>query len=953
MKRILTLLLVSTIATRAQELPATLEYGSGTVAPSTATLFKFDDVPVSLYTGVPDVSIKLFSLPTRSKDINISATYNYHPGLSGWNLIYGGSISRVIENSQFKFQSNEIGFANNTLYTSDVYKFSFMGHSGSFVLKKSANNVLVPSLLTNDADVIKIDIDYNQSTYFVNSFSAYDTKGYRFVFDVYDKFIAADPGMPTITRETRTTYRLTAIYDNNGKKLAGITYTEKFNQEQGSNTKEYTNQTNLITSEGFGKTQFVYRTLDWGARLDEITVTDMNGNAVKRIDFREYDKLIFRDAAKNKNEEYSFFYSDGIYGNYDAERGLHRIDKFGYPNFIPFRLYENSYMDEGAYISNSVNPNIITRGVLEKIGLPTGGSILYEYESNTYSYFQGTSISEVLRGNTFQEDPDFYYNYWDYETTFAYNHIVEEIKRGNMGMVSFFDINGTGQQTIHISVRPKLYYSNLSLSWVYPLVNIYGPGSSFPHYRPYNLENYGYGRGFVLNSGRHTIQVGNFTEQGDGAEYIISKIRRNPDVKKWKYGGGRRIKRIAYFDTDTPADLFRKGPNYYPQEYKPVKETNYSYNLFDEPNRSSGNLVADSYEGFSDKYSQLEFVGYKNVTVTDSGNNGKTQYTFTSPMDFVSDPSESVGNSYSRDYKRGLLKNKKIYDNNNVLLQETNYDFIFYDENYYSSYYTDRTVKDRTGKARVQVEKNIFYPSVSSAPIIQSTIFDYNNDTNRSLASKTMTGSDGENTKTMYFYHQGNSPFSKNRIAEIERTETYKGSNLISTNKTVYGNTWSGNASWMPISVQSSKENNPLETRINFISYDEYSHPTELQQENGMKTCLIWGYNKTQLIAKIENVNLASIPQNLILAAQSATDAIPYVEANAITALTNLRRDPSLSNAFVTTYTYKQLIGISTVTEPNGSSMRYEYDTFGRMKGVYDDQGNLVSENAYRYKTQN
>ncbi|TPD71807.1 RHS repeat domain-containing protein [Flavobacterium microcysteis] len=946
MKKIYALLAIGLgMAAQAQELPATLEYGSGSLPKETSSMFKFDDVPVSLYTGVPDVSIPLLSLPTRSKDISIDMTYNYHPSGSGWNITHGGVITRVIENSSFEFRTNESGFANNTRISSDVYKFSFMGHSGSFVLKKQPDNTLVPSILFNKGQYIKIDVDYNPTTYFINSFTAYDTKGYKFVFGVYDKNITTIPGL-SMTKETRTSFRLTAIYDNNGQKLAGITYTEKFQQDPGSSKKEYINITSIVESEGFGKAQFTYSPLYEGRKVDEITLSDLNTNVVKRIDFRDSEKLVFRDVAQAKNEEYRFYYSDGIYGNYDAERGLHRIDKFGYPNFIPFHLYEGSYMDEGAYITNSVNPNIITRGVLEKIGLPTGGSILYEYESNTYSYFQGTSISEFLIGNTFQEDPDFYYNYWDYETTFAYNHIVEEIKRGSMGMLSFFDVDGVGPQTIHISVRPRQYYSNLSLTWVYPPVNISGPGSSFPHYRPYNLENYGYGRGFVLNPGRHTIQVGNFTEQGDGADYIISRIRRNPDVKKWKYGGGRRIKKIAYFDTNAPADLFRKGPGFYPQEYVPVKETYYSYNLFNEPNRSSGNLVADSYEGFSDKYGQVEFVGYSNVTVTDSGNNGKTEYTFTSAFDY---PNGLVGTgeSQSSDYKRGLLKNRRDYDRNGAVVQSTNYEYIFFDENYQVSYFDNRTVVDRTGKSRLLAESTTSYPT-NSTPISKITVYDYYNDINRNLESKTATSSAGEALKSKYYYHTGNSTLSKNRISIIEKVEDYRNGSLINTSKTDYSNNWPDNVSWLPSAVSASTGSTPLVTKARFNRYDKNSNLLENEQSNGTKTSYIWGYNNTQIVAKIENMAYASIPQSLIDEIKTATNS--GTETTVLQKLDLLRSSPALAGAMLTTYTYRPLVGVTTVTDPKGDRVTYEYDSFGRPKAVKDKSGNTLAENQYNYR---
>jgi len=934
------------IASNAQEQPATLEYGSGGLPKETSAMFKFDDVPVSLYTGVPDVSIPLLSLPTRSKDISIDMTYRYHPSGSGWSISYGGKITRVIENSSFEFKDNQFGYGNNLRFTKDIYKFSFMGHSGSFTTMTRPDGS--QTILANKGDHIRIEAHLSPTPGFINSFTAYDTKGYKFEFGVYDKNIVTPSGIGS-PKETRTSFYLTAIYDNNGQKLAGITYTEKFNQDPGSNKKEYTNITASVESEGFGKAQFVYNTVEWGSIINEITLLDLSSNVVKRIDFRELDRLIFRDVAQNKNEEYRFGYSDGVYGNYDAERGLHRTDKFGYPNFIPYDLYEEGYMAEDPYIMYSVNPNIVTKGVLEKIVLPTGGSILYEYESNTYSFFGGESISKTIySGGTFIEDPDYYYNYTPYENTFAYNHIVEVIKKSPMEMLSFFDVDGVGQQTIHISIKPELYFSQLSLTWVYPQVNVNGPGQSFPHYRPYNMENYGYGKGFLLNPGRYGIQVGSLTQQANGANYTISRIRRNPDVKKWKYGGGRRIKRIAYFDSYVPSDYFRKRA-YYSEEYIPAKETQYSYNLFDEPNRSSGNLVADSYMNFSDKYGQVEFVGYRNVTVTESGNNGKTEYTFSSSADYpfgTIDIEDTA--SQSIDYKRGLLKNKKSYDKNGAVVQNKSYEYAFFGESNQISYLNNRTVRDRIGRARLLSETTTNYP-VNSEPLVKQITYTYYDDINRSMESKTATTSAGEILKSKYYYHTGNSVLSKNRISEIEKVEDYRNGSLISTTKTDYSNVWPENVSWLPSAISTSTGSTALVTKTKFNLYDKNSNLLENEQPNGIKTSYVWGYNNTLMVAKIENIAYADIPPALITEIKTATEG-GGIEHNVLQKLNQLRNSPALAAAMITTYTHKPMVGLTSMTDPKGDRINYEYDSFGRSKTVKDKNGNIIVENQYNYR---
>jgi YD repeat-containing protein len=73
-------------------------------------------------------------------------------------------------------------------------------------------------------------------------------------------------------------------------------------------------------------------------------------------------------------------------------------------------------------------------------------------------------------------------------------------------------------------------------------------------------------------------------------------------------------------------------------------------------------------------------------------------------------------------------------------------------------------------------------------------------------------------------------------------------------------------------------------------------------------------------------------------------------EANLIIALNALRTNVSLANAMITTYTYKPLIGVSTITDPKGDKMSYEYDTLNRLKWVKDKAGNILSENQYHYK---
>jgi YD repeat-containing protein len=178
-----------------------------------------------------------------------------------------------------------------------------------------------------------------------------------------------------------------------------------------------------------------------------------------------------------------------------------------------------------------------------------------------------------------------------------------------------------------------------------------------------------------------------------------------------------------------------------------------------------------------------------------------------------------------------------------------------------------------------------------------------------------------------------------------------RGKNKISEQKTVYKD-W-GNGMLAPEIIQVSKGTLPLENRILYNMIDNTNgNPLEVQQEHGMKTSYIYAYNSSQPVAKLENIGYANIPANLITAIQSATDSPNSNEAQVIDALNALRTstDANLQKAMITTYTYKPLIGISTITDPKGDKITYIYDAFNRLKEVRDKDNNILSENQYNYR---
>ncbi len=214
--------------------------------------------------------------------------------------------------------------------------------------------------------------------------------------------------------------------------------------------------------------------------------------------------------------------------------------------------------------------------------------------------------------------------------------------------------------------------------------------------------------------------------------------------------------------------------------------------------------------------------------------------------------------------------------------------------------------------------------------------------------------SDGVSTKEIkYFYPQDiemvNEPCKNELIAKKIigiplATQYFKDNNKVLETKTVYKN-W-GNNLLAPEYIQSSKELLTPEIEIRYTKIDNTNgNPLELKKENGVYVSYIWGYNKTRIIAKIENAT-----NSQIITALGISNLNTLSEAN-LTAINGLRN--ILVNAMVTTYTYIPLIGISTVTDPIGDTTTYNYDEFNRLKAVYNKDGQMISENQYHYKPQN
>lgn len=176
-------------------------------SPEVSALMKYIDIPVSPFTGQPDITLPLYTVKAGSLEVPISISYhgggiklNEHPGIVGlgWNLNAGGCVSRtvygypdeapmldglhmgwnsnschvrglfhlnqiekdslrnrvmnrmVIDYSVDQHFENAIPYAYCSTYDSgiidvanDIYHFNFLGNSGTFIIDPVSSNKIV------------------------------------------------------------------------------------------------------------------------------------------------------------------------------------------------------------------------------------------------------------------------------------------------------------------------------------------------------------------------------------------------------------------------------------------------------------------------------------------------------------------------------------------------------------------------------------------------------------------------------------------------------------------------------------------------------------------------------------------------------------------------------------------------------------------------------------------
>jgi 20S proteasome alpha/beta subunit len=274
------------------------------------------------------------------------------------------------------------------------------------------------------------------------------------------------------------------------------------------------------------------------------------------------------------------------------------------------------------------------------------------------------------------------------------------------------------------------------------------------------------------------------------------------------------------------------------------------------------------------------------------------------------------------------------------------------------------TFKHEAKNYKLQKEEKCSYFKGDS--IVQTTEYNYNLSTGFLKSQKSTTSTVDEVKETQYSYPQDlpnelivPDLIAKNMIGVPLKTEILRNKVKLSDQKTEYIKT--ADNLLLPKFVYAKKGEGDIDKSVDKkITYDQYDNKGNVLQytpESGSPVAIIWGYNQTQPIAKIENVIYTTISSGTITNLQALSDA-DNDNCSSGSCKEQLLRNglntfrSSLLDAMITTYTYNPLIGVTSITDAKGLSSYYEYDSVNRLLIIKDQDLNILQRYCYNYKGQ-
>jgi len=1010
-------------------------------SPAAREFHKYGDYPVSLYTGVPGISVPIYEITSSRLKLPINISYhsagfkpNDQNGIIGlyWTLNAGGMISRQIKGipddfssynglltTPSRYTSNELlslgqtaayNFLNNVLQNRtkdteyDIFSWGADGSSGSFVLKRIGTGTdysAVPVTLT-EKKTDKLSFEKNASSGRIEAFTIINENGnlYRYGKSISSGILAfectGDYSQPT------TSWLLTEIISADRSDTISIIYNElgylqdfahsyttslqhKHYQtgsglplNPGSSTSPTTSETiyrtRTIKEIRFkaGSVKFNYSTD--GLFLNSIEVFNSN-RKIKNIDFNrspyvtgrtDYNFVKLDNVTMDNGEVFKFTYNNATFpsANYLSE------DWWGYYNggSFPGSMCPPMYLGEGTGqvlvgdggVNREANDNMKSL-ILNKVEYPSGGTTSFEYEVNKYKDIYTSVVKNAGGLRIFR--------------------ITNNDGNGNLTQKRFrygSDEDGLGQVMItpdkynitsnHYTVfwrfplEPGVAYSYLTtsvLSHLPGLTNFSSPVyySEVAEYQENALDASSTNGKIVTkfaafpNAGLEAVNNAQFAYFG--RTYLFEDQPVMPPQEVMIYGSDR-------FGLQTSRSIYKKVGS----AYSLVKRESFEYNI-----QTVSQLKSLRTSRFSTHTTCCTPDVQYNMVVNAMAWNGG--YSFELPPPFI-----------YRDYFLNIDRIKltksiieEIDESGQLMQQATDY---WYDNPLHT--YATKIIKTQSnGKLQElyqyrPLDKNSLTLSPEAATAIDSMI-------SRNMIAPIIEEQDILSTRDEigdYVMLRNIQNRTNYKIWDIQK-RIIKPSEVIKKNY--------------------STETATMNTAgtVKFFDYDNAGNLLTFSKEEDMKMSYCWGGDGTFPIAAAVNARQKDVfhtsfeygdgnssPGDAVTGSKSRTNGFS-IQLSDLTAgiywltywtksgnswsfqasqvaiagsytinlsgqVDEVRLYPS--GAQMTTYTYESLVGMTSLCDLNNKVTYYEYDNFGRLTIIRDQDRNVVKKIEYKHYSQ-